>query len=247
MKDYSPFGFIYQPNSNDEDYLRVDTKTVFLNQPGKVELVYSIHEGKPFRIGVIRVKGNSKSQDKLVLREFRNFAPGRLFNSGEMQDATDRIKATPYFSSVTVTPIGEDPNVRDVLVEVQEARTASFNVGAGVNSNGGIGGNITYEQKNFDIANPPNDWRDVFSEHSFTGAGQGFRASFEPGTIQSNATLRFSEPWLFDQPYSFSDELYLRNRVREHYEDQRIGDRASIRKAIRLHLVGACSACGPNG
>lgn len=230
VKDYSPFGFIYLPNSNDEDYLRIDTKTVFLTQPGKVELVYVIHEGKPFHLGIIHVKGNYKSQDKLVLREFRNFAPGQLFNSGEMQDATDRIKAAPYFSGVTVTPIGDDPNIRDLLVEVQEARTASFNVGAGINSNGGLGGNITYEQKNFDIANIPNDWRDVFSEHAFTGAGQDFRASFEPGTIQSNATLRFSEPWLFDQPYSFSDEIYLRNRVREHYEDQRIGDRVSFGK-----------------
>jgi outer membrane protein insertion porin family len=230
VRDYSPFGFIYDPDSNDEDYLRVDTKTLFLNQPGKVELIYIIHEGKPFRIGNIYVKGNSKSQQKLVLREFHGFVPGRLYDSAEVQDATDRIRAQPYFSSVQVTPIGDAPDVRDVLVEVTEARTASFNVGAGVNSNGGIGGNITYEQQNFDIENLPNDWRDILSEHAFTGAGQDLRLSFEPGTIQTNASLRFSEPWLFDQPYSFSNEIYLHDRIREHYDDRRLGDRVSFGK-----------------
>ena len=42
------------------------------------------------------------------------------------------MRADPYFSDVKMTPIGDDPNVRDVLVEVTENRTASFNVGAGV-------------------------------------------------------------------------------------------------------------------
>ncbi len=244
VRDYSPFGFIYEPQSSDEDYLRVDTKTVYLDEPGKVELIYVVHEGKPFRIGNIYVKGNNKSQDKLVLREFHAFSPGILYNSGEMQDAQDRVKALPYFSDVKMTPIGEDPAVRDLLVEVTENRTASFNIGAGINSNGGVGGNITYEQRNFDITNIPNDWRDTFSDHAFTGAGQDFRASFEPGTIQTNASLRFSEPWMFDQPYSFSDEVYLHDRIREHYDDRRLGDRVSFGKRFDYIWSGSLSLRG---
>jgi outer membrane protein insertion porin family len=241
VRDYSPFGFIYEPQSSDPDYLRVDTKTVYLDAPGQIELVYVIHEGKPFRVGNIFVKGNGKSQQKLVLREFHDFAPGQLYNSAGMQDAQDRLKALPYFSDVKMTPIGEDPTVRDLLVEVTENRTASFNIGAGINSNGGVGGNLTYEQRNFDIANIPNDWRDIFSEHAFTGAGQDFRASFEPGTIQTNASLRFSEPWLFDQPYSFSDELYLNDRIRENYDDRRLGDRVSFGKRFDYVWSGLLS------
>ena len=34
---------------------------------------------------------------------------------------------------------------------IVERRAEPFGVGAGVNSNGGLGGNITYEQRNFDI------------------------------------------------------------------------------------------------
>ena len=99
-----------------------------------------------------------------------------------------------------------------------------------MNSNGGIGGNITYEQRNFDIANWPSDWKDMFNGNAFVGAGQTFRASLEPGTKQSNASIRFTEPWLFDQPYSFTEEIYLRNRIREDYTDRRLGNRVTLGK-----------------
>lgn len=233
VKEYSPFGFIYAPSGQgDPDYLRIEPQTVFLPEPGRIELLYRVHEGKPFRLRQIIVKGNQKSQQKLVLREFREFASGGVYNSGAVEDAVERLRATPFFSTVTATPIGDEPNFRDLLVEVAEQKTAQFNIGAGINSNGGLGGNITFEQRNFDITNVPNDPRDLLGEHSFTGAGQGFRASFEPGTIQTNADLRFSEPWLFDQPYNFIDDLYLRSVIREHYTDERIGDRVTFGKRL---------------
>lgn len=244
VRVYSPLGYIYDPQVQDESYLRIEPKPVFLKTPGRVDLVYQIHEGKPFRIGRILVKGNSRSQDKLVLREFRDFVPGRLFNSGEMDDAGDRLRATPFFSAVTITPIGEDPEVRDVLVEVTEQKTASFNIGAGINSNGGVGGSFVFEQRNFDITNFPNDFRDIFSEHAFTGAGQEFRAAFEPGTQQTNASLRFTEPYVFDQPYSFTDELYLRDRQREHYDERRLGDRVSLGKRFNYEWSALLSLRG---
>ncbi len=229
VKAYSPFGYIYQPQAQDPDFLRIDSKPVFRREAGRVELVYEISEGKPFHLGRIIPRGNSKTQDKVVLREMR-MAPGQLYNSSEVQDAVDRLRATPFFSRVSATPIGDDPETRDLLVEVEEQKTASFNVGAGVNSNGGIGGNITYEQRNFDITNWPSSWRDVFSDRAFVGAGQNFRASFEPGTKITNASIRFTEPWIFDQPYSVTGELYLRNRIREVYTDRRIGGRVSLGK-----------------
>lgn len=224
------FGLIYLPNNNDPEYMRIEPRPRFLDRPGHVELVYDIREGREFRLGQIYVKGNARSQDKLVEREFRDFTPGSRFNSGELQDAEQRIRRQPYFSSVTITPIGDAPDERNLLVEVTEQRTASFNIGAGVNSNGGVGGNITFEERNFDITNFPASPGDLppFSDRSFKGAGQGFRASLEPGTRQTNATLRFSEPYLFDQPYSFSNELYLRTRVREHYDERRLGDTLTL-------------------
>ena len=106
-------GYIYQPNATNPDYLRIDTKTVFLTGAGhRSTWCTTIHEGKPFRVGRIFVKGNDKSQDKLVLREFREFTPGELYNSGEVQDAIDRLRGIAVLPATsTMTPIGDDPNV----------------------------------------------------------------------------------------------------------------------------------------
>jgi outer membrane protein insertion porin family len=236
IRAYSPYGFIYQPGSNDPDFLTIGrpgnpytVDTVFLRDAKKVRLVYSISEGKPFQLGRIITKGNNKTQDKVILREM-HMAPGQLYNSGEVQDAVERLRGTPFFTRVSATPTGNDPVYRDLLVEVEEGKTASFNIGAGINSNGGVGGNITYEQRNFDIMNWPSSFRDFLSERAFVGAGQTLRISLEPGTTATNASIRFTEPWIFDQPYSFTGELYLRNRIREHYDDERLGGRVSLGK-----------------
>jgi outer membrane protein insertion porin family len=229
VKVYSPHGYIYDPTSNDPDYLRIDAHPVFEPEPGHIELLYDISEGKPFRMGNILVKGNVKSEDKLVLREM-HVAPGQTYNSGELADAIDRIHARPYFTSVNITPIGQDPDTRDVLVQVQEAKTASFNVGAGINSDGGVAGNFTYEQHNFDITNWPSEPADIFTDRAFTGAGQDLRISFEPGTVETNASIRFTEPYIFDQPYSFSSEAYLNDYIREVYDEDRLGAGISFGK-----------------
>ena len=238
------YGYIYFPGGNDPDYLRVEHRTVFRREPGRVELVYQVHEGKEFRVGNVYVKGNYKSQDKLVVREFRDLVPGERFNSAALQDAAERLRRLPYFGNVSITPVGEEPGVRDLLVEVAEQSTASFNVGAGVNSNGGILGNVTYEQRNFDIGNWPAGVGDLFTERSFTGAGQNLRASFEPGTRFTSAYLRFSEPYLFDQPFGFSNELYLRTRVREEYDDRRVGDTATLSHRFTYETTGTVSLRG---
>lgn len=243
VKAYSPFGFIYQPQSNDPDYLRIDAKPLFRRDAGKVDLVYEISEGKPFRVGRILVKGNTRTKQKVVLREMR-VAPGEVYDSAELQDAADRLRSTPYFNGVSITPIGSDPETRDVLVEVNEAKTALINIGAGINSNGGLGANISYEQRNFDIANPPGRLGEIFSDRAFTGAGQNFRASLEPGTEATNASIRFTEPWIFDQPYSFSTELYLRDREREDYDDRRVGARVTLGKRFNYIWSSALTLRG---
>jgi outer membrane protein insertion porin family len=237
VRAYSPYGYIYQPQSDNPEYLRIETKPVFRKDAGKIELVYEISEGKPFQLGRILVKGNYKTQDKVLLREMR-VAPGQLYNSAEIADAADRLRSIGYFSSVSVTPIGEQRDVRDLLIEVQEGRTASFNIGAGVNSNGGVAGNLTFEQRNFDIGNWPNNWRDMLSDRAFTGAGQIFRATFEPGTEQTNASLRFVEPYIFDQPYSLSTDFYLRTRFREVYDDRRVGSKIGVGKRFNYIWSG---------
>ena len=233
VRAYSPYGYVYQAptSSPNPEYLSIEPRTVFRREAGKLDLVYEIHEGKPFRMGRVLVKGNYKTQDKVVYREM-HVAPGQLYNSAEITESVDRLKGLGYFTSVNVSPVGEEPDTRDVLVEITEGRTASFQVGAGISSNGGIGGEISYEQRNFDIGNTPSSWRDFFSEKSFTGAGQTMRIYVAPSTQGNSAGIRFTDPYLFDQPYLFSNDLYFRDRERDDWDEQRFGDRMSIGRRL---------------
>jgi len=126
-----------------------------------------------------------------------------------------------------LTPFG-----RQFKINGYTQRTASFNVGAGVSSNGGLSANVVYQQRNFDITNIPDDWRDILSDKSFTGAGQGLRLSFSPGTIFTSADIRFSDPWLFDQPYQFITDFYLHDARYDIYTDRRLGASVTIGKYL---------------
>jgi outer membrane protein insertion porin family len=161
-------------------------------------------------------------------------------------DAIDRLRGTPYFSTVSITPIGDDPRVRDVIVEVEEKRTASITVGAGINSNLGLSGNLSYEQSNFDITNLPASFSDITSERAFTGAGQDFRINFNPGTVVTSAEVFFAEPYLFDSPYSFSNDAYLEDILRENYTDRRVGDAITLSRRFDYVYSAGISLKGEN-
>jgi outer membrane protein insertion porin family len=220
-------GFIYQPQANDPNYLNIETKQIFNKEAGTVDLIHDIHEGKQFRVGRFLIRGNTKIQDKVILREMR-VSPGQPYNSYELQEAIDRLRGTNLITGAQITPIGEAPDVRDVLVEIKESQTRFLTVGAGFTSNAGVLGNISVEERNFDISNWPTSAREAFSARAFSGAGQYFRIQLEPGTIQSRASVQFQEPYLFDLPYALGLNFYYSTRVREHYDEVRAGATASL-------------------
>src|SRR5260370_22790581 len=100
-----------EPNP-DPDYLQIRDQRIFKKEPGKVELVYDIHEGKPFKLGRILVKGNTRTPDKVVERELR-VTPGQLYNSDEIQRANERLRRGGLFRAVPTTPIPPQPDRPD--------------------------------------------------------------------------------------------------------------------------------------
>lgn len=231
IEAYSPFGLIYQQPipgvPPDPDYLRIEEAQVFQLQPGRLRLVFNISEGKPFRVGNIEIRGNTKTQDKVFLREF-DLAPGDLYDSAAVQDAHRRLLASRYFSRVSISPIGEKPDERDILIEVDEQSTAMLTFGGAVSSNGGLIGTIKYEQRNFDLFDWPARSGDLINGAAFTGAGQTLRILLEPGTERNNATITFYEPWLLDQNMGFGADAYWRTYRRREYDERRGGGRLRL-------------------
>lgn len=235
VRAYSPLGYVYQPFSNDPAYLQVGkpqnpwvVHLVWHKEPGTVDLIYEISEGRPFHTGIIHIKGNQDTQDKVILRQL-HVQPGQLYDSGELNDATDRLKALPNFSNVNISPIGNTPDTRDVLVDVTEKQTTKISVGGQVTSNLGLGGNLTYEQKNFDITKFPSRLEDLWSgDRAFEGAGQDFIATFQPGINFTNAEISFTEPYVNDWPITNTDEVHYEQTYREAWYERRLGGSVNL-------------------
>ncbi len=222
-------------------YAEVTTTHVFDEEDGYVNLTVQISEHEQYRFGRIVIRGNERTKDKVVRRELR-FYPEQLYNTVEAKAAEQRLVETRLFSEATITPQGETPGVRDALVDVTEAETATILFGVGVTSNSGLVGSISIEQRNFDLFDWPRSTGELFKGKAFRGAGQVLRLQFEPGTELTRGRIEFREPYLLDQDLGLGLGGYIFERGRDEYDERRIGFYASLDKRIREGLLKGWAA-----
>ncbi|OQA01751.1 MAG: Outer membrane protein assembly factor BamA precursor [Planctomycetes bacterium ADurb.Bin412] len=211
-------------------YTHVNIETEYTEQEGQAIAVVEIVENGKYDLGRVVVQGNHQTQDKVIRRDFDHFGflPGGIYNTEAMDKGKKRLESRGYFESITIQPIGDEPTSRDALVEVKEGRTGLILFGVGVDTNSGVLGQISVEQRNFDIGKWPATLSELFGGDSLIGAGQRMRLDFEPGTEMTRARLRFHEPYLLDQPYYLDTSLFLFRRWRESYLERRLGGIVSL-------------------
>jgi len=206
---------------------------VFSDKPGLVRITVEITEGEQFRVGRVAVRGNARTRDKVVRRALNLYPPDDLFNLTEAKEAEKRLIDTRIFSSARVLPVGDQPGVRDAVIDVVEAeKSGDFLFGVGVTSNSGLVGSIVLDLQNFDLFDRPRSWAEFFKLRSFFGGGQRLRIELQPGTEVTRARIDFTEPYLFDKPLRFDASLYLFERGRDGYQEDRIGLSTSFGKRI---------------
>ncbi len=211
-------------------YAQVVPSWVFATEPGQVVVTLTITEGQAFQVGDIQVRGNAHTQEKCVRRELR-FYPEEVYDITKTQAAEERLKGTGLFTAATIEPVGDEAGVRDALVTVEEnPQTTQFIAGIGASSNNGLVGNITLENTNFDITDWPKSWEEFFRGRAFRGAGQTMRISLNPGTEVNSFRIDFREPYLMDKPIGFGAGVYLFDRDRDGYTEQRAGSTFSFDK-----------------
>ncbi len=214
-------------------YARVRPIRVFSESPGLVEVTLQITEGDQYRVGRIVVRGNERTKDKVVRREVRLY-PNEILDMTEARAAEDRLRATQLFSLATVAPVGEQPDVRDILVNIDEGRKAGdFLFGFGVTSNSGVVGSIVLDLKNFDLYDTPRTLGEFLRLRSFYGAGQRLRIEAQPGTELTRFRLDFTEPYLMDKPTRFDFSAYFFERGRESYNERRVGTNVSFGRRLK--------------
>ncbi len=212
-------------------YARVRSTRVFSDAPGLVRLTIDIEEGEQFRVGRVAVRGNARTRDKVVRRALNLFPPDDLFNLTEAREAEKRLVETRIFSSARVLPVGDQPGVRDAVIDVVEAEKAGdFLFGLGVTSNSGLVGSVVLDLQNFDIFDTPRSWSEFFKLRSFYGGGQRMRIELQPGSQVNRFRIDFTEPYLFDKPIRYDTSLFLFERGRDGYHENRLGTTSSLGK-----------------
>jgi outer membrane protein insertion porin family len=95
-----------------------------------------------------------------------------------------------------------------------------------------LSGNVTINERNFDILRWPTSWDDVMEGRAFRGAGQEFRIEASPGTQVSRYSATWREPSLFDTPFGLTvSDYYFQREYAEYYED-RLGMRVTLDRRL---------------
>ena len=203
-----------------------------------VAVEYTVKEGEQFRIGQVIITGNEQSRDRVVRRilDEYDFQPGKWYNAdiargdgkGDLEKTlqqtllTERDGATITPAPAAVLRKQDAEGQKDALVSIIEGKTGMVMLGAGVSSDSGVMGQLTFEQRNFDITDTPRSFADFITGNAFKGAGQTLRISLQPGTELSQYSVSFTEPYLNDKPTSLNLSGSSWERWRESYDEGRL-------------------------
>ena len=215
---------------------KVELKRTFLPD-ARVAVEFAVTEGGRYRIGEVVITGNTTIQDRAVRRvlDEEGFEPGAWYDAdaaqGDGKGELERIvQQSVVTESAIITPTGDDPNTRDAVVTVTEGQTGSIMFGAGVASDSGLIGNVTLDQRNFDITDWPDSFGEFITGQAFRGAGQRMRISLNPGTVYSTYSINFTEPFLYDKPVALNLGASSFSRFRESYDEGRLTGSAGLEK-----------------
>ncbi len=197
----------------------------------EVKTIYRINEGPKTYVRLIRMAGNTKTKDNVIRREL-TIKPGDAFDGDKIRRSREKLYNLGYFSDVKVyTEPTDTPELRDLVFEVEEAKTGSLTFGVGYSSIEDLVGFIQLEQNNFDIGNPP----------YFTGGGQKIRARARFGALSGEYILSFTEPYFLGYPLSVGFDIYDRTREWTAYDQRNTGGNVRIGKRltdyVRLNTI----------
>ena len=103
-----------------------------------VAVVFRIAEGPKVYINQIQIKGNSRTLDKVIRREFR-IKEGDAFNAAKLRRSKQRIEDLDYFGRVDLqTDPTRDPSKVNAVLDVAEKSTGAFSIGVGWSSYDGM-------------------------------------------------------------------------------------------------------------
>jgi outer membrane protein assembly complex protein YaeT len=213
--------------------------TLVPDEPSAVRVQYQVEEKAPVTVGRVIIVGNTVTRDD-VIRRALGLYPGQVLRFPELRLGEKQLARLGIFEmdpekgmrpTITAIPT-DDPNVQDILVQVKETHTGTFQIGAGFNTDNGLVGSIVLNERNFDITRFPTSWEDFIEGKAFRGANQEFRIEAVPGINLQRYSVTWRDPMIFDLPYSLITSGYYRDYQYNEYLERRIGARVTVAKQL---------------
>jgi outer membrane protein insertion porin family len=164
-----------------------------------VSVVFSIEEGPRTYIERINIRGNIRTRDYVIRREF-DIAEGDAYNRALVDRAERRLKNLDYFKTVKInTEPGSSSDRVILVVDLEEKSTGDFSVSGGYSTTDGALAEVS------------------ISERNFLGRGLFAKAAVTYGQYARGYSLSFVEPYLLNYRIALGLDLYQREQLANSY------------------------------
>lgn len=164
-----------------------------------VSVVFNIDEGPRTYIERINLRGNTRTRDYVIRREF-DISEGDAYNRALVDRAERRLKNLDYFKSVKITTEPGSSSDRVILnVDMEEKSTGDFSISGGYSTTDGALAEVSV------------------SERNLLGRGLFAKASVTYGQYARGYSLSFVEPYLLDYRVALGLDLYQRQQLANSY------------------------------
>jgi outer membrane protein insertion porin family len=157
-----------------------------------VNIAFVLDEGPRVYIERIDVRGNTRTRDYVIRREFE-IGEGDAYNKVLIDRAERRLNNLGYFKKVKITnQPGSAPDRVIVLVEVEDQPTGSLSLSGGYSTTQGFIAEVSV------------------SETNFMGRGQFVRLAVSEGQHSRGVDFSFTEPYFLGERIAAGFDLYAK-------------------------------------
>jgi outer membrane protein insertion porin family len=164
-----------------------------------VSIVFAIDEGPRTYIERINVRGNTRTRDYVIRREF-DISEGDAYNRALVDRAERRLKNLDFFKNVKITTEPGSSSDRVILiVDLEEKSTGDFSVSGGYSTTDGALGEVSIAERNF------------------LGRGLYAKAALTYGQYARGLSLSFVDPYLLDYRVALGVDAFYREQLPNSY------------------------------
>lgn len=178
---------------------KVTPQVVLDREKKTTHIVHQVNEDDLKYIREIRVTGNEVTRDEVIRRQLL-LNPGDRFDGSAVKLSQRRLDNTRFFDAtrITLSDVLDNDLWTDLLVDVEEGDTGTFNFGVGFSTEDKFGGFGELRLNNVNITNWP----------KFSGGGQQLSLKVNAGTRRDEYSLSFTDPEAFGYPIMAGFDLF---------------------------------------